>query len=57
MTAIRLPGSSRLVRATQTLFERAELVVHLHPQCLENLRRRMAATVTADDFLDRFGER
>ena len=56
MTAIRLPASRRFVRATKTVLERAEFVVHLHPQGLEDLRRRMAPTVAADDFLDRLGE-
>src|SRR5206468_12729752 len=33
--------------------ERSQFVVNFHPQRLENLRRRMATTVAADDFLNR----
>ena len=54
---MRLPGSSRFVRATKPCFERAEFVVHLHPQRLEDLRRRMASAVASDDFFDRLGQR
>ena len=37
----------------QTLFERAELVVHFHPQRLKSLGGRMTTAVTADNFFDR----
>ena len=36
--------------------ERAEFIVHFHPQSLEDLRGRMAPAVASDDFLDRLGE-
>src|SRR5919204_544369 len=41
---------------TQTLGERAELVVHLHTQGLKHLCRGMATPMTAHDFFDRARE-
>ena len=57
MTAIRLPGFESPNDPTQAGFERAKLIVNLHAQRLENLRRGMTSSVTADDFFDRFRER
>ena len=56
MTAMRLPDSRRFVRASNPSSSAPQFVVHFHPQRLENLRRRMAAPVPADDFLDRLGQ-
>src|SRR5881275_2417875 len=37
---------------SQALFERAELVIYLHPQRLKHLGSRMMTAVTADQFFD-----
>src|SRR6266487_4646086 len=41
---------------SQALFERAKLVVYLHPQRLKHLGGRMMTAVTADQFFDRARE-
>src|SRR5438094_8377368 len=42
---------------SQALFERAELVIYLHPQRLKHLGSRMMTAVTADQFFDRARQR
>src|SRR5947207_2220559 len=42
---------------SQALFERAELVIYLHPQRLKHLGGRMMTAVTADQFFDRARQR
>src|SRR5205807_10159145 len=37
---------------SQALFERAELVIYLHPQRLKHLGSRMMTAVTADQLFD-----
>ena len=53
MTAMRAPVLQTRGQGAQSLFQRAQLVVHFHAQGLENLRGRMPAAVPPDDLLDR----
>src|SRR6478672_198035 len=41
----------------QAFLQRAELIIHGHPQCLKNLCRRMTTAMPSNNFLDRVGER
>ncbi len=50
-TGYESPGQGQ-----QSFFESAEFVVHFHAQRLEDLRRRMPASVAPDDLLDRARE-
>src|SRR6267378_3475591 len=42
---------------SQALFERAKLIIYLHPQRLKYLGSRMMTAVTADQFFDRARQR
>src|SRR6266436_8317780 len=42
---------------SQALFERAKLVIYLHPQRLKHLGSRMMTAVTSDQFFDRARQR
>src|SRR4029077_732857 len=42
---------------SQAFFERAKLIIYLHPQRLKHLGSRMMTAVTADQFFDRARQR